>query len=145
MADMIFDFSEFTDYKDQLVKAVNSDELLNRMMPAMQESAQYLNDEIKERTPVDTGDLHRRWHVVGPQKFHRRLLVEVVNDLEYASFVENGHRQTPGRYIPALGKRLKAKWVEGAFMARDGTAAVEEVVNEHLQQAFDQAVQSIFG
>ena len=27
--------------------------------------------------------------------------------MEYASYVEYGHRQEPGRYVPALGKRLK--------------------------------------
>lgn len=145
MADMKFDFSDFTEFAERLQNAAESGEILTKMAPALQESAQYLNDEIKSRTPVDTGDLRRRWHVVGPHRFSRRLLVEVVNELGYASWVENGHRQKPGRYVAAIGKRLKAKWVEGAFMARDGTAAVEDAVNEHLHQAFDQAVQSIFG
>ena len=39
--------------------------------------------------------------------------------MEYASYVERGHRQTPGRYVPAIGKRLKASWVPGQwFMQR---------------------------
>lgn len=42
--------------------------------------------------------------------------VEIINPTEYASYVEYGHRQTPGRYVPALGKRLKQGWVEGKFM-----------------------------
>lgn len=42
--------------------------------------------------------------------------VEIINPVEYASYVEYGHRQTPGRYVPALGKRLKQEWVEGKFM-----------------------------
>lgn len=40
----------------------------------------------------------------------------VSNPTEYASYVEFGHRQTPGRYVPALGKKLKASWVNGKYM-----------------------------
>lgn len=34
-------------------------------------------------------------------------------DVEYAHYVELGHHQTPGRYVPAIKKRLKASWVPG--------------------------------
>lgn len=44
------------------------------------------------------------------------FIIEIVNPVHYASYVEYGHRQTPGRYVPALGKRLKASWVKGRFM-----------------------------
>ena len=30
--------------------------------------------------------------------------------------MEYGHRQTPGRFIPVLGKKTKAGWVKGQFM-----------------------------
>lgn len=43
-------------------------------------------------------------------------VVEVVNPVKYASYVEYGHRQQPGRFVPAIGKRLKSGWVEGKFM-----------------------------
>lgn len=42
--------------------------------------------------------------------------IEVINPLHYASYVEYGHRQKPGRFVPALGKKLKAGWVKGRFM-----------------------------
>lgn len=34
-------------------------------------------------------------------------------DVEYAPYVELGHHQTPGRYVPAIKKRLVASWVNG--------------------------------
>ena len=40
----------------------------------------------------------------------------VENPVHYASYVEYGHRQEPGRYVPAIGKRLKKSWVPGKFM-----------------------------
>lgn len=42
--------------------------------------------------------------------------VTITNPVHYASYVESGHRQQPGRYVPAIGKRLKKQWVEGQFM-----------------------------
>lgn len=42
----------------------------------------------------------------------------VFNGVNYASYVEYGHRQEPGRYIPTIGKRLKSSWVEGQFMLK---------------------------
>lgn len=32
---------------------------------------------------------------------------------DYAPHVNYGHRQQPGRYVPAIGKRLKASYVRG--------------------------------
>lgn len=40
----------------------------------------------------------------------------VMNPVHYASYVEFGHFQQKGRYVPALGKRLKNSWVKGRFM-----------------------------
>ncbi len=42
--------------------------------------------------------------------------IEIVNPVLYAAYVEYGHRQEPGRYVPAIGKRLKRGWVPGQFM-----------------------------
>lgn len=42
--------------------------------------------------------------------------IVIQNNVEYATYVEFGHRQTPGRYVPALGKKLKKGWVPGQFM-----------------------------
>ena len=42
--------------------------------------------------------------------------IEIVNPVHYASYVEFGHRQEPGRYVPAIGKCLKLSWVKGRFM-----------------------------
>jgi hypothetical protein len=44
--------------------------------------------------------------------------IEIINPIEYAVYVEHGHRQTPGRYVPAIGKRLKNSFVEGKHMLK---------------------------
>ena len=37
----------------------------------------------------------------------------VGTDVYYGAYVELGHHQQPGRYVPAIGKRLKVPFVQG--------------------------------
>lgn len=64
--------------------------------------------------------------------------IMIINQIAYASYVEYGHRQQPGRYVPALGKRLKASWVPGRFMLRDSEveldAIAQKVVDKKVKQ-----------
>lgn len=66
------------------------------------------------------GTLRRGWRTqlnnIVVQKVGAKYVVEIVNPVEYAPYVEYGHRQEPGRYVPAIGKRLKKSWVPGKFM-----------------------------
>jgi len=57
----------------------------------------------------------------------RDYIIEVKNAVYYASYVEYGHRQTPGRFVPVLGKKLKKSWVRGQFMM---TKSAEELQAE---------------
>lgn len=61
------------------------------------------------------------------------LVIEIVNPVEYASYVEFGHRQTPGRYVPAIGKRLKKGWVEGRFMLTMSEREIQEIAPRVLE------------
>ena len=65
--------------------------------------------------------------------------ITVINPVRYASYVEFGHRQTPGRYVPALGKRLKASWVKGQYMltiSEKQLASIAPGILERKLQAF---------
>ena len=63
-----------------------------------------------------------------------KFTIEIVNPVEYASYVEFGHRQEPGRYVPAIGKRLKKSWVEGKFMLTIASQEVQESAPEVLEK-----------
>lgn len=56
-----------------------------------------------------------------------KYTIEIINPVKYAPYVEYGHRQEVGRYVPALGKRLKNGWVQGKFML---TLSEQEIKNE---------------
>ena len=42
--------------------------------------------------------------------------IVICNVVAWSSYVEYGHRQKPGRFVPVLGKKLKKAWVPGVFM-----------------------------
>lgn len=68
-----------------------------------------LLDLSVDHTPVDTGALRRMWQATLPQiQYGRRVSIRVFNNMEYAPYVEYGHRNirnkkyvgyTPGRYF----------------------------------------------
>ena len=85
---------------------------------------------LKNNTPVDTGTLRKAWTVEGPSVSGGGWVVKVSNPTEYASYVEKGHRQTPGRYVPAIGKRLKASWIPGQFFMKNSLNALDSQLPE---------------
>lgn len=64
----------------------------------------------------------------------------IENSVSYAPYVEYGHRQTPGRYVPALGKRLKASWVEGQYPLKhaeeDTNAKQKNLIKARVDKKF---------
>lgn len=109
-------------FDEELTKAMNDEGLSWR-------------DDVRDNTPVDTGDLRRSWELTGPDKKGLKFEMDLANNLEYALYIELGHRQEPGRYVPAIGKRLKADYVPGSYMLRDGTNRLEEALPKALREA----------
>ena len=112
------------------------------MIDTIKELAARLLHKVIKRTPSDTGNLRRNWAVSDVRKNGKNYEIEVSNSAEYASYVEFGHRQTPGRFVPAIGKRLKKSWVKGKFMLtisedelkRQAPAVIEKKITEWLHK-----------
>ena len=65
-----------------------------------------------------------------------KTTVYVGTNVVYAPWVELGHNQTPGRYVPAIGKRLKASYVVGKPFLRPAW----ENHSDEFQQAIHEAL-----
>ena len=112
------------------------------MIDTIKELAARLLRKVIKRTPSDTGNLRRNWTVSDVRKNGGNYEIEVSNSTEYASYVEFGHRQTPGRFVPAIGKRLKKSWVKGKFMLtisenelqKQAPAVIEKKITEWLKK-----------
>lgn len=63
--------------------------------------------------------------------------VKVQNTASYASYVNDGHRQRPGRFIPVLGKRLTKSFVKGLHMQEKAEAATRRASDTIMKNALD--------
>lgn len=107
---------------------------------AAQDLAGRLLSKVKKRTPVVYGTLRDAWAVMPVGHRGNHYTVVVLNNLRYASYVEYGHRQQPGRFIPGYweegrfvydpeadgGMVLKDSWVKGRFMLTISTQELEQ-------------------
>ena len=131
---------------------------------AAKKIAQILLNKVKKRTPVGVvppyatdeakkehwagyrgGSLRDAWMILPVEKHGDVYEITVVNNLDYASYVEYGHRQTPGRYVPALGKSLKVSWVPGKLMLTISEQQVKVLAPEVLNDMLYNALKGVFG
>lgn len=70
-----------------------------------------------------------------------RMKVYVGTNVEYAPYVEMGHRQQVGRYVPALGKRLVAPEVKSQPYLRpaflEHMDEYKDVIEAYLREEFE--------
>lgn len=114
--------------------------------------------ETKKRTPVDSGELREKWVLSDIRKEGSVLEIDLINPMNYASHVEQGHRQKE-RFLPfhvldsgqslklkqeleskypgAKGIMLKEKWIPGAFMAEISLEEIREEMPQQYKRAFD--------
>ena len=87
----------------------------------------------KDGCPVDTGRLRNS---ITHDNDSRSVVIGT--NVEYAKWVELGHHQKPGRYVPVLGKALVRDFIPGKPFL--GPAASEH--SEEYRQIVDNALKS---
>lgn len=88
--------------------------------------------DVKGNTPRDTGDLQKSWTLTGPDKKGSKFEMDLSNNLEYALYVELGHRTRGGKSS-----------VKGRYMLRDGTTRLEESLKPAVQKEVRKAIESL--
>lgn len=90
------------------------------------ENAQWLLGQVKDRTPVDTGNLRRNWRITRVYRLSNdKLGFVLANDADYSSYVEYGH-----------ATRNRKKWVEGYYMATVSIAKLDERLPRRFSREF---------
>ena len=104
----------------KLLAALNSSKTIQKPLDdGIRRITIYYTGLVKKATPVDTGRLHGSIHQeLSPKR------ASVGTNVQYAQYVEYGHKQQPGRYVAAIGKRLvkgevQPVHMEGSSRARD--------------------------
>ena len=86
------------------------------------------------------------WHIILPiEKHGDAYTITVANNLQYASYVEYGHRQQPGRKVGVIERHLKSSFVPGRYMMtisaqeleRLAPAILEKKLYSFLKKAFE--------
>lgn len=98
-------------------------------------------------TKVTGGTLRRGWTVDNKVlMFGDTYAVNVFNNVFYCTYVENGHKQTPGRYVPHIydpktgkfGKKLKKSWVPGKHMLKLSTEELQRQAQPFVEKKINQ-------
>lgn len=115
-----------------------------------------LIDSAKKNTGVKTGMLRRGWtggaensgivfmatqNITKNGTSHSYTLT---NAVEYASYYEYGHRQTPGRYVPAIGKRLVASYVNGRYPLKKAEQTVNNELDAYVRKKVEKKLKEVF-
>lgn len=91
------------------------------------------------------GELRRKWTVQKGINTGGTYVNFVINPVEYAPYVEYGHYQQRGRYVPALGKSLSKSWVKGRFMLTKSLIELEKLAPNVIQKNVDAMMKEVFG
>lgn len=74
--------------------------------------------------------------------------VEIVNEVEYASMVNDGHRQNEGQnegqYVTQIGLKLVNYWVEGVFFVEKSLVKFDSKSKPILQKFIERELRRIF-
>lgn len=131
------DNSQFEEFAKHVNAQVSGGQLKNEVKNSVKNVGETYKHNAEANTPVKTGDLRRSWQLIGPIFSGAEISIELRNSKNYASFVENGHRQTPGRYVPAIGKRLKASWVPGQHFLQKATKQTSNQMPQLITPVMD--------
>lgn len=114
------------------------------------EQANIVLANTKAKTPVKTGDLRNRWELTNVTKKGNNYEIQVFNTLYYASYIEDGHRQRVGRFVPGVidangfhyvkgaksGIVLKRPFINGFHMCRIALNDLDMDMRQKFEAAF---------
>ena len=131
---MKIDTKVLKDYRNSLGKFKRvTDEIF---MEATYEVATRVFRAPVKNTPVDTGFLRESWNIDDIKKKGSVYEIEISNDVEYASYVEYGHRIVRG------GNTLG--WKDGVFMLTISEKNLEKVMDKIFQRKFEKRFKELW-
>lgn len=124
-------FKGFEQLKEDMKELVNNqDEFIES---CAKELASVLWSSLVHNTPVDNGTLRRGWIVGDIIKQGNIYKIEIVNPVEYASYVEFGHRTANHK-----------GWVNGRFFMQKSIQEIERLTPRILEDEIKEHMKDIF-
>lgn len=90
-------------------------------------------DDLRVNIHKVSGELADKTNLIDAKKKGNTFPVGVSNNLEYAEHYEYGHRQEVGKFVPAIGKRLKKSFVKGQCTFRKAKIKHKKIILERVK------------
>lgn len=181
MAELDFDFSGIETFQQNLERMADPAQLAGVMNSVANRMGAIYLREAKMKTPVgprsiqileghdangnpifkthyfNTQNMRKSWFMDAPSaksgNSNLTVRVKVYNTSTYASYVDDGHRQKVGQFLPFIGDgwqsgqvkggRLKKSWVPGLNITKDAKNIVESNSNNIINSAFNKWLRSV--
>lgn len=136
-----YDYSEIIEFNNRVDRAQEIvDELIRE---TIKEIALDFLTVVKGKTPEKTGVLKDRWKIGEIQRKGDDYVIEVFDSVDYASFVEDGHRTRKGQ--GKKSSRINSKfWVEGRFMMKLTEDDIRMKMPRYLQKMEKKLAEELF-
>lgn len=133
-----FDYTQFKEYMQKFEEMTETFENWLKTFLLQQAERCIARTKTRQRALdlIDTGFMINAWAIGDVKQVGNSLEITLGNPAEYASYVEYGHSQEVGRFVPAIGKRLVNGWVEGGFMFTISLDEVERAMPTRFQNEF---------
>lgn len=135
------DVSELTAFANR-VRAANGATKEAFYREALSELGSVYLSFVKPATPARTTNLRSGWDASPPVISGHS--VTITNPIFYASYVDLGHRQHPGQFVPPLMKRLKASWVNGKHFTEKAENSTKAAIPRVVQPKLDAWLRTVF-
>lgn len=98
LADLKFEFddNEIQNWMSNFIKQCEEMNDFSAIRQVLDQAANAVVTEVKMRTPIRTGQLAKGWRKANMKVSSTEASVDIVNNVEYAPFVEYGHRTRGG-------------------------------------------------
>ena len=138
------DTSELKKLRQSLEKARVSDEFCKGL--AKELAARLLRKFLQESGKLG-GELRRAWLTENTLEVRGNggvYTITIQNSMFYASYVEYGHRQQPGRYVPAINKKLKEPFTPGKFMLTKSEEEIRKMAPRFIEKKVEEWLMEVF-
>ena len=96
--------------------------------------------EIRANEPVVTGNLRRSITSSDVKLNGNEYSMTIGSSLSYAKYAEEGHKQEVGKYVPAIGKKLKKEFVQGNHVISDAVDLYQPKLISRIQERVEKEV-----
>ena len=96
--------------------------------------------EVKANEPVVTGNLRRSITSSDVKLNGNEYSMTIGSSLEYVKYAEEGHKQEVGKYVPAIGKKLKKEFVPGNHVIKDSVDLHQSKLIKRIQERVEKEV-----